>query len=146
MNITLRRASEDDCDFAFEVKKAVFKKYVDMVWGWNEAEQRTIHARIFTEHVFWIITRSGKDVGILALVRGKNRIDIRQLFILPEFQRLGIGKHCMNLIMAELKQSALPVYTQTLKVNSPAIAFVEQLGFHRLGETENHIQFEWSSR
>lgn len=46
--ISLRHAAEEDRDFAFAVKKAAFREYVEKVWAWDETEQRTLHSfRIF---------------------------------------------------------------------------------------------------
>ena len=32
----LRKASQGDREFAYQVKRATFKEYVEVVWGWDE--------------------------------------------------------------------------------------------------------------
>jgi len=145
MNIEIRPAVASDIEFAFQVKKLAFKKYVEMVWGWDEAEQEEIHTRIFLEQEFHIVSDAGIDVGVIAFVRSPECIRFYQLFLLPEFQRRGIGRKVMERIMEEAKKQLLPIRIQTLKVNQPAQDFAEKLGFNKIGKTAEHIQWEWSS-
>lgn len=142
--INMRRASLEDGEFAFQVKKAAFQKYIELIWGWDETLQRDLHERMFAEKEFWVIRKAEADIGILALARGADRIDVNQLFLLPYYQRQGIGFACMKEILIEAKYNSLPVYIQTLKVNLPAQAFAAKLGFQRSGETETHIQWKWN--
>jgi hypothetical protein len=71
-DVNLRQATTADSEFAFQTKKAAFRQYVEMVWGWDEAEQRQVHERRFAEQEFWVVQVSGTDVGILAVVREPN--------------------------------------------------------------------------
>lgn len=82
----LRRATANDNEFAYRTKKAVFRKYVEQVWGWDEEEQRRLHERRFASQDFQVIQVSSIDVGILAIVREPDCIKLNQLFILPEYQ------------------------------------------------------------
>ena len=40
IEITLQRATQEDLEFAFAVKKAALGDYVAKTHGWDEAEQR----------------------------------------------------------------------------------------------------------
>src|SRR5262245_33486900 len=46
--LTIRPATGADGEFVFEMKKASFGPYIEKVWGWNEAQQREIHAKAWT--------------------------------------------------------------------------------------------------
>ena len=35
-SIKLRKASQDDKEFAYQVKKAAFREYVERAWGWRK--------------------------------------------------------------------------------------------------------------
>jgi len=37
-SITLRKARPEDNEFAYRVKRAAFRGYVEKVWGWDEDE------------------------------------------------------------------------------------------------------------
>ena len=49
-SLTLRKASTNDREFAYSVKRAAFKGYVEKVWGWDETEQRLLHEERFLKH------------------------------------------------------------------------------------------------
>ena len=95
-NLKLRKAAADDSEFAYRTKKTAFREYLEKASGWNEEEQRKLHQRRFAEHDFRIIQLSGVDVGILAMSRQPDRIELYQMFILPEYQGKGIGGACRN--------------------------------------------------
>ncbi len=141
-NLKLRQATPEDNQFAYRVKKAAFKKYVEKVWGWKEDEQRRLHRRRFAAHNFRVIQISGVDVGIVTLVQQPDCLKVNQLFILPEYQNKGIGAACMNLIIQDASALKLPVRLQVLKVNKRAFAFFEKLGFKIVSKIDTHIMME----
>ncbi len=141
-NLKLRKATPGDSEFAYQTKKAAFHEYAEKVRGWNEDEQRQLHQRRFTAHDFRVIQVSGKDVGIIAMSRQSDCIDLHQLFILPEYQSRGIGEGAMMLIIKDADISKLPVRLRVLKVNPKALAFYQRLGFKQIGETDTHILME----
>ncbi len=144
-SVTLRKASPHDSEFAYWVKKAAFREYVEKVWGWDEEEQRQLHEQRFRAQDCRVINLAGTDVGIMALVTEPDCVRVNQLFLLPEHQGKGIGRQCMLLIMEEARQLGLPVRLQVLKVNPRALAFYQRLGFMRTGETDTHDLMEWRS-
>ena len=142
----LRKATSDDKEFAYRTKKAAFREYVEKVWGWDEEEQRRIHERRFASGDFRVIEVEGTDVGILALVRRPDCVNVKQMFLLPEHQGRGIGTACVKRLIAEAAASALPLRLQVLKVNDRAVAFYRRLGFGSTGESDTHILMERGSR
>jgi GNAT superfamily N-acetyltransferase len=143
-DLRLREATADDSEFAYQTKKAAFRKYVEQVWGWDEEEQRQLHEKRFSSQDSRVIQVSGIDVGILAMVREPDCVQLNQLFLLPEHQGKGIGQKCMLLIMEEARGLGLPVRLRVLKVNPRALAFFQGLGFLRTGETDTHYLMEKS--
>jgi len=141
-NLRMRKATADDSEFAYRTKKAAFRKYVEKVWGWDAEEQRQLHERRFASQDFQVIQVSGIDVGILAIVRETDGVKVNQMFILPEYQRRGIGAACMMRIIEKAAASGLPVRLQVLKVNTRALAFFQRLGFSSSGESDTHVFME----
>jgi ribosomal protein S18 acetylase RimI-like enzyme len=141
-NLRMRKATADDSEFAYQTKKAAFRQYVEKVWGWDEEEQRRLHERRFASQDFQVIQVSGIDVGILAIVRETDGVKVNQMFILPEYQRRGIGAACMMRIIEDTAVSGLPVRLQVLKVNKRALAFFQGLGFSSIGESDTHVFME----
>lgn len=142
MNINLRKATTEDSEFAFETKKAAFRPYVEMVWDWNEMEQRQMHERRFLDQVFQVVQLSGTDIGVLVIVPEPDCIKVNQLFILPQYQGKGIGEACMMKIIEDSKKNNLPIRLRVLKVNKRAASFYHRLGFVENGETDTHIMME----
>ena len=135
-NIKLRTAHPNDSDFAYNVKKAVFKKYLDLSTGWNDIEQKQLHRQRFESQDFRVIEFMDKDIGIVAIDKKTDYIKLNQLFILPEYQSKGRGSECMLQIMAEA--NGLPIQLQVIKSNPKAIRFYKKLGFINKAETETH--------
>lgn len=143
-NKALQRMNTEDSEFAFCVKRAAFKEYVEKVSGWDEDEQRQLHDQRFGVQDFRLINLAGTDVGIMAIAVTPDCMKVNQLFLLPEHQGREIGRQCMLLVMEEARQLGLPVRLRVMKVNPRALAFYERLGFQRTGETNAHSLMEWA--
>jgi GNAT superfamily N-acetyltransferase len=141
--LKLRRARSDDSEFAYRVKRAAFKEYIEQVWEWDEDVQRRIHERRFVGEGFRIISVGGVDAGFVSMDTAADCVKVNQLFILPEHQSKGVGRVCMLLVMQEARELGLPVRLRVMKVNPRARAFYERLGFARYGEAEAHDLMEW---
>jgi GNAT superfamily N-acetyltransferase len=141
-NLKLRKATADDSEFAYRTKKAAFREYLEKASGWNEEEQRKLHQRRFAEHDFRIIQLSGVDVGILAMSRQPDCINLHQMFILPEYQGRGIGEAYMKILIKGAAVPQVPIRLQVLKVNPRAFAFYQRMGFKRTGENDDHFLME----
>jgi GNAT superfamily N-acetyltransferase len=140
----LRSAGPRDSEFAYAARRAAFREYVERGASWDEEEQRTLHERRFQAQDFRIVSLSGTDVGILAMVVAPDEMRINQLFLLAEHQGKGVGRRCMLRVMNEARERGLPVRLRVMKVNPRARTFYERLGFASRGETETHTLMEWS--
>ncbi|MCP4641545.1 MAG: GNAT family N-acetyltransferase [bacterium] len=142
MNVTLRQAAPGDSEFAYEVKKAAFREYVERVWGWDEAEQRRLQARRFDAQDVRVVECEGEDVGIVALVVSSECVTLNQLYVLPGRQGEGIGRRCMAMVMEQARCHSKPVRLRVMKVNPRARALYQRLGFTTTGETDTHYEME----
>lgn len=137
-NLKVRMASEDDKEFAYQAKRAAFREYVELVWGWNEDRQRKLHDQRFAAQDFCVISLDGTDVGIMSVDLKPESVFVNQLYILPEYQEQGIGGKCMSIVVEEGNKLDLPVRLRVLKVNLRAVAFYERLGFTITEHTDTH--------
>lgn len=140
--MSFRRATPQDSEFAYRVKKTTLAEYVRQVWGWNEDEQRRLHQRRFASQDFRIVVLSGAAVGVLALSREPDCLKVNQLLVLPEHQGSGIGTACMKHVFGEAAASGLPVRLQVLKVNRRAVEFYRRLGLSETGHDDTHVHLE----
>lgn len=81
--VSLRDATEADFEFAFEVKKASFREYVDLVMGWDEQGELAFHRERFSSQPFQIVSFDGEDVGVQVVGRYEGYLHLHQLFLLP---------------------------------------------------------------
>ncbi len=140
--LTLRKASPGDREFAYRVRRAAFREYVEKVSGWDEDAQRRLHEQRFASQDFRIVNLAGTDIGIMAVDVMSDCLKVNQLFLLPGHQGAGLGRECMARIMDEARRRGLPVRLRVLKVNPRALAFYRRLGFIRTGETATHDLLE----
>ena len=143
-SLRLRKATAGDSEFAYSVKRAALREYVEQVWGWNEGEQLRLHEQRFRSQDFQVVSVAGTDVGIVALVAEADCLKVNQLLLVPEHQGRGIGRACMLLIMEEARALSVPVRLRVMKVNQRALRFYQQLGFEHTDETDTHHLLEWS--
>ncbi len=62
-------------------------------------------------------------------------------YIVPKYQRRGIGAHVLHLVVAGARASGLPVRVRILRVN-PAKHFYERHGFKVVSETPERFFIE----
>ncbi len=134
----LRPATQEDSAFAFLVKERAFRHHIEAVWTWDDEEQRQAHSRRFNAQEFFVVEFKDVDVGVLAKSASADNVFVKQLFILPEYQRQGIGREVMFLVMQAASEAHQAVELSVLKVNLEALAFFESLGFKTYSETPTH--------
>jgi GNAT superfamily N-acetyltransferase len=142
IHVTTRGARPEDLELAFQIKQAAFAGYVAQVWGWNEDQQRALHARRFAAQDVVIIELNGDDVGLMTTTRSADAIELHQLFVLPAYQSRGVGAACMESLIGKARAAGLPIRLQVLKANTRAAGFYLRLGFTATGETVSHVQME----
>ena len=132
--VTLRIATSADADFACEVVDRTIRVYAERTFEkWPAAEA---HARATGDAGagrLQIIELDGQPIGIMKVERTDTHIQLHQLFILPEYQRRGIGSGLLEGLLTEAGQSGLPVRLRVLRVN-PAKGLYERYGFRVTSE------------
>jgi GNAT superfamily N-acetyltransferase len=97
--IKLIPAADTHHEFSYEVKKAAEGEYIKQMWGWDEQIQRDFHSLAWQQHKPDIIMYGETPIGTIATTESEDGIEIRQFFILPEYQNKGIGTHLLQSIL-----------------------------------------------
>lgn len=139
--VTLRKYTESDYEFVYEVKKFAYRKYVEECWGkWNEQEQQE-YFRKFINQVkenAYIIEYENKNIGFYnGEILENGRYEIGNICIIPEYQGKGIGTKILNYIIE--KYSNNDIELQYFKQN-PVEKLYKRIGFQKVGETDFHYQ------
>ena len=131
-------ASDDDYEFAYQVKKVAEGDLVRTVFGWDEAVQRDFHEREWTERRPGIIRLEDTSVGTVDVREADGCVDIGRFFILPEYQNKGIGSSILRQVTERADQGGLVTSLAFLKGNR-AEALYRRHGFRLVRRTPTHV-------
>jgi ribosomal protein S18 acetylase RimI-like enzyme len=140
--LVLRRATEDDAELAYRVTERAMRDYVIETFGsWQEPEVRRNTLAAASAGRSQVIELSSVPVGILTVERLPTHIQLHQLFILPEYQRQGIGTHLLRGVLSEAATAGVPVRLRVLRCN-PAKSLYERHGFAVTSESPERFYME----
>ena len=112
------------------------EQYVDATWGWDEASQLQRQQEEFDIATYQIIMIAGQSAGTLIIKRYPDHLYLSGLYLLPEYQRQGIGSQVLASLLAESGAQGKTVRLRVLKVNPQAQRLYERMGFVVTDETE----------
>lgn len=139
MGPTLRTAEDRDRAFSFRVTKEAMKPYVEATFGpWDDEWQRQRLENDFASSPHEIVIVGITDVGLWSVVREPVRLVLRKIYLLPEFQRRGIGTVLIRRLIQESEASRLPIELRYLMVN-PVASLYERFGFSCLKEEPPYV-------
>ncbi|MBE7157929.1 MAG: GNAT family N-acetyltransferase [Rhodospirillales bacterium] len=145
MKIVLYPAEEADFEFAFEVKRQALGPYVEARWGWNDDFQRELHRKYWNERPWSIIVFEDQKVGTVAVTRTDTYLQFDEFYLLPSFQKQGIGTEVLQAVTQQADAAGLPIRLQHLKWN-PVGALYKRHGFALVAENDTHFLLERAPR
>ena len=128
-------------EFSYQVKKAAEGDYIAQIWGWDENFQRDFHAEVWQQKRPDIVTYDNKPIGTISIIENEDYIEIRQFFLLPEYQRQGIGSYLLKRILDKADRSGLITRLAYLK-NNPVVSLYKRHGFQISDVIENFCFME----
>jgi len=135
-DIYLRAATENDAAFALRVTEACMRLYVEQTWGsWNGRADLDL---AFDK----IIELGGRDIGLIGVDRRSNDWFLGKLYVLPTYQRQGIGSYLLQRLIDEAKSARVALRLTVLEVN-PARRFYERHGFVLTHTVSPRHHMEW---
>jgi ribosomal protein S18 acetylase RimI-like enzyme len=135
--LRLRAATLEDSGFLYQLRKATMQTYVAQTWGWDELWQQARFQKNFNPAKSQVVVLNNQDIGLVSTEDKDREVILSGIYILPEYQRQGIGTQLIKAILTEAFKRNQAVSLQVLKVN-PARKLYERLGFTAVGETETH--------
>ena len=139
--IQLRPATEADSEFCYDVKKQALGHYVAQVWGWDETFQREFHRADFELRQPDIVVYRDLDIGTIEITSHTDHIHLGEFYLLPQFQRQGIGTVLLERVLEEAERKEWPVRLEVLK-NNPVRSLYLRHGFVVTDEREHHFWME----
>src|SRR5262245_59969960 len=91
---SLRQALHGDVAFAVAVIETTMRGHIERTCGsFDPAQTRQRVLSSIEAQTCSIIEWRAEDIGILTIVREPTHIQLEQIFILPAYQKNGIGTH-----------------------------------------------------
>jgi len=134
-------ADESHREFSYMVKKAAEGEYITQIWGWDEDIQIDFHAAAWQQDRPDIIIYNDKIIGTIAVIENEDDIEVKQFFILPEYQNRGIGSYLLKQVLDEADHSGRIAKLKYLK-NNPVGSLYKRNGFEIVGAAENFYLME----
>lgn len=138
-NYSIRDYNETDYQFIYDVKKIVYRKYVEMNWGeWNEEKQIEMFKSFINDHAkdIKIVMVDDKRVGFYhGNDLDESTYEQRNICLIPEFQGKGIGSNILKYLIETHKSK--DICLRCFKQN-PVINLYKRLGFKIVSETDYH--------
>ncbi len=145
-NLEFQVATSEDIDFAYEVLTTTMRAYAVEVFGyWPESDAQAQVERDIREGRSQTIHLGGERIGVMRIDRFVTHFQLDHLYILPEYQRCGIGTHILKSLLEESCEVGLPVRLRLLRSN-PVIRLYQRLGFIVTEETAERFFMEASPR
>jgi ribosomal protein S18 acetylase RimI-like enzyme len=142
INFKLRPSNIDDAPLFYSVIDQTMRNFILAAWGrWDEARVQSEALADSISPNSQIIQIGNLAVGVLMVERFPTHIQLVQIYLLPEYQRLGIGTVLLKNLMAEAQQSQIPVRLKVMIIN-PAKLFYEKIGFIVTAETPEFFSME----
>lgn len=136
MNISLRPAVSEDLPFARSLYFETMRWIIERLFGWDQHREEENFGRFFKAEEAQIIQTDGRDVGWVQERTENASIFLCSLYVMPAFQRHGIGGHVLRTLLERARVESKAVTLAVVKIN-PALRFYERYGF-RITHDDNH--------
>lgn len=138
MQVSLRAATPDDLRFAFEAKRKALGPHIAARWEWDERFQKEIHRKRWEERPWSIIQGEGVAIGTVSVDVKEDHIRFGEFYILPEYQRQGIGSKVLASVLEKSDAQSLPVKLEYLKWNPVGSLYLRH-GFKVVSQNDIHF-------
>jgi GNAT superfamily N-acetyltransferase len=141
-DIRFRQAVVTDAPLFYSVIDQTMREFIVATWGaWNEERVLRESLQDSSSLNAKVIQRNGQDIGVLLVEEEPSHFQVQQVYLLPPFQRQGVGTQLVSSLVKNAVAVGKPVRLRVLKVNS-AKQFYEKLSFVVTGEDNEFFQME----
>ena len=137
---TLRPATEDDVDLAYEITQDAMRGYVEQTWGhWDPVDQQHRHRHAYVPANDRMILIDGIAVGLLCIQIHPTHLWLSKLYLRSGAQGQGVGTAVLQMVISEANILHLPIHLRVLRVNTRARALYGRHGFLVTDEPPEHF-------
>ncbi len=131
----LRPAEDEDEAFIFDAFTLAMREYVEWAWGWDDAVQREAIRKQLAAGMLRVICVGDQSAGVILVEDREDHLWVRMIFLLPAFQRQGIGAAVLEEVWARARSVGKSLGLRVIRIN-PARQLYEKLGFRVVAEDE----------
>ncbi len=141
----LRPATPDDHAALYAIHREAMRPHVEATWGpWDERVQPSFFQATTDRGLLQVVLVDGEIAGLLESDDRFEVVYLQNIELSAAARGRGIGTAIIREVQQRAAERGQRVQLQVLKVN-PARFLYGRLGFVSTGETETHIQLEWSA-
>lgn len=135
----LRPVTAEDADFIYSTYEVTLRPLVEGIGRrWAESRMREKSAAESNDGRTQIVIVRSECAGFINIEERPAEVWLHALFLIPEFQRAGLGRALLQVALDKANSLSLPVRCQVMSFN-PAIGFYERLGFKVYGEVDSTV-------
>ncbi|MGI8486583.1 MAG: GNAT family N-acetyltransferase [Thermomicrobiales bacterium] len=134
-----------DIEFKYNVYSQTIKPYIDALYGWDEDQHvANLWSLLESSRTPPAIVVQGKRVGAVQIEETRPEISLRQIAILPEYQKLGTGTAIIKSLMTRSRATQKPVRLSVFQGNTRARRLYERLGFKVVSESAEDAELAFT--
>lgn len=136
--ISFKKASRSDIEFLLNLRVATMTEHLVKANIVLNREQHLLRINEYFSDSYLILFQH-LPIGLLKLGLKNNHLHIRQLQVLPEYQKKGIGSSVLKVVKKQAVKLELPISLNVLHHN-PAQHLYQRNGFEKVGENSIELQ------
>jgi len=141
---TLRTSNSTDAEFAYETVKTTMRDFAIQTWGtWLDKESKRAAIEDTALGKIHIISVKNKMAGTLQYETKEGVILVSQIYLLPTFQKRGIGGSIINDLKNLSRDLNVPIKLSVLQVNSAKHFYIKN-GFTIEKETDERVHMQYA--
>ena len=141
----MKTSVQSDAEFAYETVKITMRDFAVQTWGsWHDKDSWEAAIRDTRLGKIKIIYMGTAKAGTLQYELTETTIVVSQLYIIPAFQKSGLGSEVIKELKRKSMKLNLPIELSVLRVNS-ATAFYLKHEFTIEKETAERIFMQFST-
>ncbi len=139
----LSPVSEARYEAVFTLHETLFRGHIEQIWGWHPAWQRQNFQRNWELCETRLIEVGGTPAGYIQTLQEPDHLLLKNLGLLPPFQRRGIGNKLIRDLQDRAAELRLPIRLSVFVTNPDAVCFYDRLGFVKEGRTNEFQHMRW---
>ncbi len=143
MTIEFKPCSASDLETLVTIRIAAMKESLENIGRFDPQRARERLAENFRPDDTVLVIAEGKVIGFYATLQQEHSLKLEHLYILPAYQRHGIGRIALDRVKDKARESSQEIILAALK-GSKANLFYTRNGFIQYGEEPFDNLYRWS--